>query len=133
MYLALATASDTTLLILLTKNHDELEYYLWESGRSLAERLLEEIKSLLMRNDCKWEQIEGLIYYEGPGSFTGLRIGATVANTIAYVRKVPIVGTRGDAWVPDGIKRLAQGENAKQVTPFYDREPNITKPGRKNP
>jgi tRNA threonylcarbamoyladenosine biosynthesis protein TsaB len=133
MYLALKTASDTTVLVLVDASGGEKERYTWESGRTLAERLLEEMKALLQRNGSSWEQLEGLIVFEGPGSFTGLRIGATVANTIAYVRKVPIVGTRRDAWVPDGIKRLAQGENAKQVTPFYDREPNITKPGRKNP
>jgi tRNA A37 threonylcarbamoyladenosine modification protein TsaB len=33
-----------------------------------------------------------VIVVKGPGSFTGLRIGVTVANTIAYLNKCPIFG-----------------------------------------
>jgi tRNA threonylcarbamoyladenosine biosynthesis protein TsaB len=129
MYLALKTASNTSELTLVDGSGQEKERYSWESGRTLAELLLEEIKDLLKRNQLDWAQLEGLVVFEGPGSFTGLRIGITVANTIAYTRKIPIVGTRGDDWIKQGAERLAKGENDTQVAPFYDRQPNITRPG----
>jgi tRNA threonylcarbamoyladenosine biosynthesis protein TsaB len=68
--------------------------------------------------------------FQGPGSFTGLRIGITVANAIAYAQSVPIVGTRGEHWMADGIKRLQSGQNDTRVMPYYGADPNITKPGK---
>ena len=72
--------------------------------------------------------IKGLAVFTGPGSFTGLRIGITTMNTIAYALDIPIVGTTGDDWLADGLARLRAGENDRIVTPHYGKPPNITKP-----
>jgi len=72
--------------------------------------------------------VTGLVVYQGPGSFTGLRIGITVFNTLAYTNKWPIVGTTGDNWRQAGIQRLEQGENDEIVLPEYGGEANITTP-----
>jgi hypothetical protein len=50
--------------------------------------------------------INGLIFYEGPGSFTGLRIGASFINAVAAGLGLPVVPTTGDNWVLDGEKDL---------------------------
>jgi len=65
---------------------------------------------------------------KGPGSFTGLRIGITVFNTIADTNNVPIVGETGDSWQDKAIMRLENGENDHVVLPEYGSEANITKP-----
>ncbi|HSX41326.1 MAG TPA: tRNA (adenosine(37)-N6)-threonylcarbamoyltransferase complex dimerization subunit type 1 TsaB [Candidatus Saccharimonadales bacterium] len=100
----------------------------WEAGRQLAEQLLEVIKEFCKQHDTAIEKLDGLVVFRGPGSFTGLRIGATVANTIAYALKIPIVGALGENWEMDGISRLAAGETDVQVIPEYGALPNITKP-----
>ena len=56
--------------------------------------------------------------YEGPGSFTGLRIGMSVANALAYSFTIPIVAQSG-AWIEDGIRRLLAGENDNTALPEY--------------
>ena len=71
--------------------------------------------------------VSSLIVFKGPGSFTGLRIGITVANAIAYAQNIPIVGTTGENWRGDGLKKLSGGKNDKIVMPEYGAEPNITK------
>jgi tRNA threonylcarbamoyladenosine biosynthesis protein TsaB len=109
-------------------NEKELLLDRWEAGRKLSGELLTHIKKALQKNDADWGSLEGVVVFEGPGSFTGLRIGATVANTIAYAQSIPIVGTGGEDWAERGLKRLADGENDMQVIPFYGAEPNITKP-----
>lgn len=100
----------------------------WEAGRELSKGLLGYLQDIMSRNQKSWQDISGIVVYQGPGSFTGLRIGITVVNTIAYTNKVPIVGTSGENWQDDGLMRLKAGEDDKIVMPFYGAEANITQP-----
>lgn len=130
MYLALKTDSATTQIIFLDTHSNIIAQIDWESGRSLADQLLGRIADELQNQKFSWSDVTGVILFRGPGSFTSLRIGATVANTIAYARTIPIVGALGEQWVSDGAQRLQKGENDNQVLPFYGAEPNITTPKR---
>lgn len=98
----------------------------WNADRELARGLLKYLHDQLETQGRDWKDITGLAVYEGPGSFTGLRIGLTVMNTIAASEAVPIVGTRGDDWQKHALERLKSGENDKIVLPFYGSEPHIT-------
>lgn len=100
----------------------------WEAGRSLAKGLLRHLDETLQGQGKQWQDVTGLVVYKGPGSFTGLRIGATVFNTLAYANAIPIVGTSGDDWQAAGERRLALGENDEIVMPEYGGEANITQP-----
>lgn len=44
------------------------------------------IQDLLTENDIEWDQLDGLVIPGGPGSFTGLRIGAAIAIALAELR-----------------------------------------------
>jgi len=100
----------------------------WEAGRELAKGLLGFLERELSFHNKAWADVTGIVVYKGPGSFTGLRIGITVCNSLAYASELPIVGTTGDDWRNDGCKRLAQGENDAIVLPEYGGEANITAP-----
>ena len=100
----------------------------WEAGRGLAKGLLGFLETELNSQGKTWNDITGLVVFKGPGSFTGLRIGATVCNTLAHANDWPIVGTMGDDWVGEGLRRLENGENDEIVLPEYGGEANITKP-----
>jgi len=106
----------------------QLVYKTWLAHRELAESLHQVLADVLAEQQMTLEQIEGLVVYEGPGSFTGLRIGITVANALAYSFSVPIIGARGDDWKGTGIARLVNGDNDTAVLPFYGAEANITTP-----
>jgi len=100
----------------------------WQADRTLAKGLLGYIHKNLQKNDKTWSDLSAIGVFEGPGSFTGLRIGLTVLNTIAGSESIPIVGGRGEQWQADVLEKLHAGHNDKIVLPFYGSDAHITQP-----
>jgi tRNA threonylcarbamoyladenosine biosynthesis protein TsaB len=100
----------------------------WQADRNLASGLLQYLNEQLQTRGKSWTDIEAIGVFEGPGSFTGLRIGLTVMNTIADARAIPIVGSQGSCWQQDAVARIKRGENSQIVLPRYGSEVHITKP-----
>lgn len=100
----------------------------WQAGRELASGLLEYLEKILHKYDKTWSDISAIGVFKGPGSFTGLRIGLTVVNTIADAKAIPIVGGCNDDWQDEVLTKLHTGINEKIVLPFYGGEANITIP-----
>lgn len=104
-----------------------IDKQLWQAHRQLSDTLLEKIEQLLKRNNATAKNIKGVVVFKGPGSFTGLRIGTTVANTLAYSLDLPIVATTGKDWVKAGLAEISRA-NSRPVLPEYGAEAHITKP-----
>lgn len=88
--------------------------YTWESGYELAEKLHKFIHDKLEENGKTWQDIKEITFFSGPGSFTGLRIGAAVVNTLADQLNIPLYDHHG--------------EKRKVIIPDYGRPANITPP-----
>ena len=108
MKMYLDTSTPTTILKL-----DDHEYT-WESGRDLAENLLKFLHDKLAENGKDFIDLEEITFMSGPGSFTGLRIGAAVVNTLANELNIPL--------------KNHHGETVKIILPDYGRDANITAP-----
>ncbi len=106
----------------------QMVYKTWQAHRELAETINTKIVDVLMEGDVRLHQLEGVVVFQGPGSFTGLRIGVSVANALAYSLNIPVVGVAGNTWLDDGIAKLLTGQNDLSVVPEYGAAPNITKP-----
>lgn len=98
----------------------------WEAGRSLARDMLAYLRDMVADCEQTFDDITGIASYRGPGSYTGLRIGLTVLNTLASTESIPIVGATGDDWRSDCLRRLAAGEDDKVVLPEYGGEATVT-------
>ena len=103
-------------------------YETWQAHRQLAETIHSKLQQLLDTEQLSFAQLKGIVVFQGPGSFTGLRIGITVANALAYALKIPIVATQGDDWQNIGISRLQAGDNETIALPEYGAPVHITQP-----
>ncbi len=110
----------------LYQDVERIGYEVWPAHRQLSNTLLRKIEALLSAHHKTFADIGGLVCYKGPGSFTGLRIGLTVADTFAYGLTVPIVSTTGDDWIAEGLARLGKGENEVVALPHYGAPVHIT-------
>ncbi len=106
----------------------QLAYETWPAHRQLAETLHLKIESLLKAQRMDWTSLGGIVCFQGPGSFTGLRIGLTVANTLSYSYHLPIVAAQDPRWLEAGIRRLENGETDDRAMPFYGADVHITLP-----
>src|SRR5205809_5421914 len=82
----------------LYQNDRKLAGLKWQAHRQLAETLNSRIKEILNKSSISYGDLEAIAIYKGPGSFTGLRIGMSVANALAYGLDLPIVAAGGDDW-----------------------------------
>ena len=104
------------------------QQFSWQAGRNLSDGLLQFLQQCLKEFGVEWADLSGLVVFRGPGSYTSLRIGLTVANTLADALQIPIVGVDGEQWQADGLARLSAGENDKIVLPIYLQPVHITQP-----
>ena len=116
--------TSTATCRLTTVDGESSNNFEWEAGRTLARGLLSFIQEKV--GDVK--NISGIGIMRGPGSFTGLRIGMAVANTLADGLGIPIVGETGDSWRESALGRLSSGEDDQVILPFYGGDAHITKP-----
>lgn len=128
MLLGLRSDGSVAELYLCTAEGAVVAAAQWEAGRELAYGLLKKIDEFLTANSSDLKHLDGLIVFRGPGSFTGLRIGLTVMNTLAYAEAVPIVGGTGAEWLANAAQRVTTGQNDQIVLPFYGAEARITRP-----
>ncbi len=82
----------------------------FENKLSHSDILLPELKKLLNGNEIKLENIDEITVNIGPGSFTGTRVGVTVARMLAQILNIK-------------IKPITSLDNLKQ-TFFYSKKNN---------
>lgn len=124
MILLLDTSTPEAKLILV--DGDTQQLITWQADRQLAHGLLAWLRDTLASQGKAWSDIKAIGMFAGPGSFTGLRIGISVCNTLADSLSIPIVGATTDLWQRDALNRLRAGESDGIVMPYYGREARIT-------
>lgn len=96
MYLCIDTATLDSGISLVSES--EVFGYLQLEQMNASEKIIENIDKLLIKSKSHLSDLKGIFVIKGPGSFTGLRVGISVANQFAHQFKVPIIGLTNDEW-----------------------------------
>lgn len=85
---------DTTDNECLVATHDGriLDAIRWQWKKDTGTEVLKNIDKLLKRRQLSSKDIRTILVNRGPGSFTGTRVGITVANTLAWNLSIPVIG-----------------------------------------
>jgi tRNA threonylcarbamoyladenosine biosynthesis protein TsaB len=68
-----------------------------ESENWTSQQLLPLIEKILIDNKLKLSDLTGVTVHTGPGSYTGVRVGVTVANILSWYYKIPVNGRKKPA------------------------------------
>ncbi|MGX7051248.1 tRNA (adenosine(37)-N6)-threonylcarbamoyltransferase complex dimerization subunit type 1 TsaB [Leuconostoc palmae] len=84
--------SNQPLTVSLAEDNQVLRVFSTNEARNHSIQLLPAIKSVLDEQEWRLKDIDRIVVAKGPGSFTGLRIGVTVAKVLADTLKCEVVG-----------------------------------------
>lgn len=111
------------LILALYKDNDVIEYLQIEADNNLSVLLLPKIDELLKKANLKINDVDRIYVVNGPGSFTGIRIGVTTAKTIAY-------GLKKEICTVSELEVLASVDTEKKyIVPLIDARRNFVYTG----
>lgn len=84
--------SNATLAIALVENDEVLAETTEMTKNDHSKKLMPAIKELFERANRVPAQLDRIVVAEGPGSYTGVRIGVTVAKMLAWTLEKELVG-----------------------------------------
>lgn len=87
------TTDNTKVLVKLIINVEEFVKEERVEARS-SQRVLPLINELLEEHKLTGKDLTEVEVNEGPGSFTGVRVGVSIANALAFGLGIPVNGTK---------------------------------------
>lgn len=91
--LIIDTADNKKNIVGLRINHKE--YFLTENvDLSRTQMILPMIDKILKEHRVEMKDVSEIDVNIGPGSYTGLRVGLAITNTLSFVFKIPVNGKR---------------------------------------
>ena len=105
--LAIETSSDVGTVALLVA--EAIEEQRIETPREQTERILPIVGDLLSAAGLTLADLDGIAFGQGPGSFTGLRIAAAVAQGLSLAANLPLLPVSSLAAMAQGVWRT-QGQ-----------------------
>ena len=113
---------------------DELRCFEFETEKPLdwlpkgargkqSEDLLPAIDGILKKEKLSLQDINSVLVNQGPGSYTGVRVGVTVANTLGWSLNIPVYGYR-EGELEKILEKLSTSKISKFskiVLPYYSK------------
>ena len=110
--LAIDTATEACSVALTGTGNTILERFKIESGGH-SNLVLSMVEDVLLEAGIARNDLDGIAFDSGPGSFTGIRIGLSVAQGLALAFDLPLHGV-------SSLMALAEGSRVNAVLPAID-------------
>ena len=108
-------------LLALDTSTEACSVALWHKGekthldelaqRTHTKRILPMIDELLVNSGINLKQVDALAFGRGPGSFTGVRVGAGIAQGLAFGADLPVIEVSNLTTMAQAAFELHQAEN----------------------
>ncbi|MEH7301258.1 tRNA (adenosine(37)-N6)-threonylcarbamoyltransferase complex dimerization subunit type 1 TsaB [Neobacillus drentensis] len=108
--------SNYALGVALLEENQVLGEYITNLKKNHSVRIMPAIETLM--SDCERvpSDLTKIVVAKGPGSYTGVRIGVTIAKTLAWTLNIPLVGVSSLEILAAGTGRYFDG----MVSPLFD-------------
>src|SRR5688572_16343086 len=112
--------SNQELGIAILGNDRIIGEYITNLKKNHSVRVMPAIDQLM--KDCEMQptDLDKIVVAKGPGSYTGVRIGVTIAKSLAWSLHIPLVGVSSLAILAAGAGRYFNG----YVSPLFDARRN---------
>ena len=116
--------SNKTLSVAIIKDEGTIVEQTVPDTLQHSVKLMPAIQEVLQESQVSMQELTGVIVAKGPGSYTGLRIGVTVAKTLAKTLQIPLKAVSSlQAIGANVVEGIPEGT---YVVPFFDaRRDNI--------
>lgn len=131
MILSIDTSSEDNSIDLYRPNGIEKKQ-VWNSYRTQSQELLPRIDKFLKTNNVKLSDLKAITVFQGPGSYTGLRVGIAVANTLGWSLNIPVIGLSNQeslsfrARVEGNLINQSEKEKIEKIKKWVFNSPKIT-------
>ncbi len=108
--------SNYPLGVALIEDNQVLGEYMTNLKKNHSVRIMPAIQTLMKDCERTPAQLTKMVVAKGPGSYTGVRIGVTIAKTLAWSLKIPLVGVSSIEIIAAGAGRYFDG----YISPLID-------------
>ncbi|MEK7143173.1 MAG: tRNA (adenosine(37)-N6)-threonylcarbamoyltransferase complex dimerization subunit type 1 TsaB [Patescibacteria group bacterium] len=118
MVLNIDTTNKECLIELIGQKKTSLK---WQWQKDTGSEVLGKIKQLLKQQKKQLRDLKMILVNLGPGSFTGTRVGITIANTLGWVLDIAVIGYR-DGELKKALAKISQNGKSnfsKLALPYY--------------
>jgi len=133
MKLIISTESNQKFSIGLADASQLIDFELVDKPYVQSELVLKTIDKLFSKQKVSNKTLEEIIVVSGPGDFSAVRIGISIANALGHAWNVPVKGIElkkqykvEESKLKDVLKMSEKVKAGKMAKPVYISEPNIT-------
>ncbi|MBD3272783.1 tRNA (adenosine(37)-N6)-threonylcarbamoyltransferase complex dimerization subunit type 1 TsaB [Candidatus Dependentiae bacterium] len=103
-------------------NESECQKSFKEDNLRASSLLIPKIKDLLDDNNLSLNDLDFIAVNQGPGAFTSLRVVITVANALAFAKKIPLIGIDGLEALYDQASEKIDSKNIVVILNAYNND-----------
>lgn len=116
-------SSDKKAIVALLSGGKLIDSIIEENDNHLSEKFLPMIERIIAKNQLQIDNIDAIYVINGPGSFTGVRVGVTTAKVMAWGLKKRIIPISELALLATTLT------NKKYIVPYIDARRNAVYAG----